>query len=667
MVVGQEYENGIIAYILKLGDIGYDANKIKGFCVSKEDINGLTQWSNNITTYLSTGETIFDGYTNTQNIITLNGNLDSAALLCTNYNGGGFTNWYLPSRDQLSYIAELKTVLNLNESNYLTSTDYDSTTMYVREMLNQNESIIDKSESGYVRAVRDFELEVPLNSIKMTFSDIQNQNYLSLTYWNTFFNSTFANFKVINLQYTIEITLYNSKEIVIATNLFKDNDKLLKFESDLIYNVSVGCFRNCNNLTYVNLQNCTILNQYAFGDCDNLVDVNIPQVLLVDDYSFINCVNIVTLTFKFATYFGLYAFKDCDKLYTMNANSLLETGYGAFMGCNVLHTTLFPMLSIVAVRTFQDCVGMLSIDIPSMIYMGSYCFYGCTALTHFYGISCQFIPERCFSDCTSLYFVSILQAVNIDNYAFYNCTSLVTSANTFKKVRTIGDYAFMGCRSLITSYFDNVTQLGVQTFQGCTSLTIVEFKRLTQMGNGCFYGCYGLHQFTAPYITEIPNSCFALCTTMYNVNLERCTKFGDNSFSYCYALTSIYFPSLIEVGLTTFTETTNLTSINLPKWYGYIYFDEPGTEVFYGNTGVTNLWCSKILKYNGFGGIENEQIAQLRVDSPSVIVTYTSDLTDKLDSEGGIYTEYAGNAAALAGGKKIGQFYRTGDLFKVVH
>ena len=70
-----------------------------------------------------------------------------------------------------------------------------------------------------------------------------------------------------------------------------------------------------------------------------------------------------------------------------------------------------------------------------------------------------------------------------------------------------------------------------------------------------------------------------------------------------------------------------------------------------------------------------ENKAGVEYDAAKKTIGYVEDVT-KLDDEvvaietelHGILTrEYADNAAAIAGGLTVGQFYRTGDIVKIVH
>lgn len=153
--IGQSYGGGKIFYIDNTGQHGLIAA-----LADQTPANSGVSWYNG--TYVVTGAThagIGSGAKNTKLIIAAQGKTGSyAALLCKQYHGGGFTDWYLPSKNELNALYKKRNIIGgFQETDYWSSTESD--------MNNAGDQVFqsigyqfndDKSFTLRVRAIRAF-------------------------------------------------------------------------------------------------------------------------------------------------------------------------------------------------------------------------------------------------------------------------------------------------------------------------------------------------------------------------------------------------------------------------------------------------------------------------------------------------------------------------------
>lgn len=128
--IGELYGGGIIVAMWY-----YPKTIFNYLIMSLEDISGPVTWSN-ITNVVSGATSDFDGISNTATIIAQSGHISSAAKLCDDYAGGGFTDWYLPSAFEMNQAYNAGSIIDtvlgsdLLTGSYWTSTEAGFTTAY---------------------------------------------------------------------------------------------------------------------------------------------------------------------------------------------------------------------------------------------------------------------------------------------------------------------------------------------------------------------------------------------------------------------------------------------------------------------------------------------------------------------------------------------------------
>jgi len=167
--IGDFYQGGVVFHLFVEGEIGYVAGETHGLIVTVADQSSGIQWSNG--TYVTTGATgtaVGTGSANTDAIITEQGAPETfyAAGLARAYTGGGYTDWFLPSKDELDKMylnrATINTTAasnsgsNFSTNNYWSSSEYDNSNAWRRSFNFDNRNYVTKLATSNVRAIRAF-------------------------------------------------------------------------------------------------------------------------------------------------------------------------------------------------------------------------------------------------------------------------------------------------------------------------------------------------------------------------------------------------------------------------------------------------------------------------------------------------------------------------------
>ncbi len=150
IVVGQNYQGGVVFYV--------DGSGQHGLIAAPVDQAVDDSWSESWLVTGATGVDIGTGQSNTTAIIAAHGDSDSyAAKTCNDLELNGYSDWYLPSKEELSMMYANADLIGVFAATYYwSSTEYDNDDAWYENFGGGGPTIWNKYGSNHVRAIRSF-------------------------------------------------------------------------------------------------------------------------------------------------------------------------------------------------------------------------------------------------------------------------------------------------------------------------------------------------------------------------------------------------------------------------------------------------------------------------------------------------------------------------------
>lgn len=155
--LGQNYQGGIIFYFLEKGDPNYDKHEQHGFVAAPIDQPNYYFWEYNFQcSLIGTNTKIGTGSMNTMTIVI--NTSSGAALACDKLVLNGYSDWYLPSKDELKQLYKNRYVVGgfSDECYWSSSESLSNQGSWAVNFFNGDTIVRDKMYSYSVRAIRSF-------------------------------------------------------------------------------------------------------------------------------------------------------------------------------------------------------------------------------------------------------------------------------------------------------------------------------------------------------------------------------------------------------------------------------------------------------------------------------------------------------------------------------
>ncbi|MCX6363138.1 MAG: DUF1566 domain-containing protein [Actinobacteria bacterium] len=161
LAIGDAYQGGKIAYLFQSGDPGYVGGQTHGLIAALADRStGIPWYGGSFVATGATGTALGTGLANTDTIIAVQGApaASYAAGWARAYNGGGYFDWYLPSKDELNELFVHQAAIGgFGPNYYWSSSEFDAGTAWAKAFdLSSPAYAYSKNGASFVRAVRTF-------------------------------------------------------------------------------------------------------------------------------------------------------------------------------------------------------------------------------------------------------------------------------------------------------------------------------------------------------------------------------------------------------------------------------------------------------------------------------------------------------------------------------
>ncbi|OHT16714.1 hypothetical protein TRFO_12973 [Tritrichomonas foetus] len=263
-----------------------------------------------------------------------------------------------------------------------------------------------------------------------------------------------------------------------------------------LWNIGANCFRNCQELEYVDINQTSILVLHAnmFLGCQKLSAIYLPKELtVIENSGFKQCTNLKSIILPDTVReIGEFAFMQCTRLSDITFGSgLKQIGQSAFALCSKLSIpSHFP---------------------EHLVEIGSYAFANCLVKSE--SVS---LPGTLTKIGNNPFKMSSIENIKVreNNTHFYSSQNVLYSINDHKTI----SYATYSPQETI-KVSDDVKKIGIDTFYNSISLKSVEFPHsLESIEAGALANVLFLQEVKFPQkLQSISGEAFEYCMDLKGI------------------------------------------------------------------------------------------------------------------------------------------------------
>lgn len=371
----------------------------------------------------------------------------------------------------------------------------------------------------------------------------------ALSNTNAFTNTPMADDTYLGYYGSIYVQSSLVENYKTATNWITYSDRITalpeSFNSTYIYDYEFSG----STITEVpsERQNCKYVLRNAFRDCTNLSSVNLPECEYIDGGAFSNCTNLTYLSLPKCKY-------------------ICETS--AFVGCTKLTSVYLPECEETVGNVFAGCTSITSVNLPKCKRLIGNAFNACSKIASMSLPECEFIKDTPFNltsltslnlpKCKILY--GAIRTGYLESISLPECVAVLSSA-------------FLQCNKLYSLELPKCVYIGNSAFASCAYLSKVSLPECISAHGSVFYYCSKLQEVYMPKCVQLPyfSNCWKLSRIILGDVIGSVPIFYSNPIvdsSYLGYYGSIYVPDSMVSKYQTYWESLSarITGIsNLPS------------------------------------------------------------------------------------------------------